>query len=332
MGWIQAGLMECDDRKIEGKTAQLDEVHEALETLVNTVLKGARKKLAIRGSAGSSKLDSKPTADDLKVSDSDKQKLLTLVYNTLGADDMKSGAVVGGQLVAPRSNVETWLSKNLENSKQKYRFPFKDSCFRDTPVGAEGLPTAWQRPETAQWAISATVLVNGTLMGTDKWGHFFQEGYWYFDLAHKAQPKVEGQAALSTEKYLNLYGMYLEGHPDFDKEAGPRKTVLSATFGDFTASHYPGGLGAATTRVFANQPGFFGSWATGIVSIADMAANIEGYKFYQELNRRPVSFVFEAAAYATAKFHEGSTNIYTNKFLRDSRAPTKTYPNGEKPR
>ncbi len=47
-------------------------------------------------------------------------------------------------------------------------------------------------------------------MGTDKWGHFFQQGYWYFELLHGM--KGDAQATL-----MNQYGQYLEGDPAFPK-------------------------------------------------------------------------------------------------------------------
>ncbi len=45
-----------------------------------------------------------------------------------------------------------------------------------TPIG---------RIDILNHAISPTIRIKTTLMGTDKWGHFFQQGFWLWDATAK---------------------------------------------------------------------------------------------------------------------------------------------------
>src|SRR5437016_2817340 len=55
--------------------------------------------------------------------------------------------------------------------------------------------------------IAPTIRVRDWLMGTDKWGHFFQQGWWLFNLSNPSQ----GAPMLFNDNERLVFSDYLEG-------------------------------------------------------------------------------------------------------------------------
>lgn len=98
--------------------------------------------------------------------------------------------------------------------------------------------------------LNPTMLIKGIYVGSDKLGHFLQQGFQYYLIA-----KSKGQAA--AEKF----GLITE----------------------------EGGFGLSTT---------------GVLSHADLEANRQGLKFFQELEKNP-NMDFDIANYINKKWNEG---------------------------
>ncbi len=100
-------------------------------------------------------------------------------------------------------------------------------------------------------------------MGTDKWEHFFQQGFWAFALARSSQAgKIPDMNEVSVR-----WGFYqwMEGENSPNVAAFENAyEKMGKTFG-------------------VSRKGYFGSWSTGIISHGDMTANEEGYRFYRLL-------------------------------------------------
>jgi hypothetical protein len=99
--------------------------------------------------------------------------------------------------------------------------------------------------------LNPTMRVNDICVGSDKLGHFFQQGHEYFEEAHRS-----GKGPADAEK-----------------------------------------MGRET------EAGGFGLAATGVFSNADLEANRQGLKFYEDLNATP-SMTFDIAKYINVNWNE----------------------------
>ncbi len=155
-----SGLLECDDRSTPA-TKNLVEVGPIIEAYVNGVIAAACKKYP----AGT------PDAGN---------KIAEEVYNVLGKNRAKTG--VNGGNISLLTEIEYWLKTNLDSNKnQQFQYTFAASRYGVNPVGLlKGKVLAHKTQAAANHSIAPTIRVNGVLMGTDKWGHFFQQGYWIF--------------------------------------------------------------------------------------------------------------------------------------------------------
>jgi len=98
--------------------------------------------------------------------------------------------------------------------------------------------------------------VKGICVGADKLGHFFGEGFTYFQVAKlSGGGKAGTDAAVKTGRFLEISAIQ--------------------------------GLGV-----------------TGVFSNADLAANLAGKKFYEDLEANPTGFTFKIANYITKKWNE----------------------------
>ncbi|MBL1278781.1 MAG: hypothetical protein COA33_000790 [Fluviicola sp.] len=147
-----------------------------------------------------------------------------------------------------KSHIEKWAGNNLPNKK---------------PGGKYEGATLLQGPAwwVGQTAVNPSIVLesNGTYfaVGTDKLGHFFAQGFEYFEIAR--EKGVE--AAL-------MYGI---------------RTEL----------------------------GKFGLRTTGVFSYADLEANEDGLKFYQDLYNNPF-LIFDISDYASLMWNEEhNENIYS---------------------
>src|SRR5262245_54013344 len=64
---------------------------------------------------------------------------------------------------------------------------------RDNSTGLTFLKSRpWLATEgTAQHGLAPVIRIDGTLMGTDKWEHFFSIGYWLWHFSNPADPLEE---------------------------------------------------------------------------------------------------------------------------------------------
>ncbi|CAG0995837.1 hypothetical protein GEOBC_02640 [Geobacteraceae bacterium] len=101
--------------------------------------------------------------------------------------------------------------------------------------------------------VGPTALIHGICVGADKLGHFFQQGYSYYE--------------------------------------------MKQDFGSVAAAE---GLGRSTEILT------LGLMTTGVYSNADLAANLSGLKFYEDLEANPSSFTFAIGNYITRDWNERS--------------------------
>ena len=112
-------------------------------------------------------------------------------------------------------------------------------------------------PDTAFFsAYSPCVKVNGVCIGTDKLAHFFQQGWEYYTIA-----VLDGRG----DALAGRYGAWLEG-----KEAREKDAADEAYF----RKQFSG-------RVLGY--GSYGRTMSGIISHADLAANLAGLQMYRDL-------------------------------------------------
>ncbi len=104
--------------------------------------------------------------------------------------------------------------------------------------------------------VGPAAKVKGICVGADKFGHFFGEGFIYFEVAKASGGGVAGTAAAENT------GRFLE---------------------------------------ISNRQGL---GVTGVFSNADLAANLAGKQFYEDLEADPTGFTFSVANYLTNKWNE----------------------------
>src|SRR4029453_10532469 len=81
------------------------------------------------------------------------------------------------------SNAGDWLTTHdFTHTPARYKTSFADSIFVAMPVDYA--------------TLSPTIRVNGVEMGTDKWDHFFQQGYRYYTIYNRQlrKSKTPGDA------------------------------------------------------------------------------------------------------------------------------------------
>jgi len=140
-----------------------------------------------------------------------------------------------------RTGIEGWAEKLGD---KKARQPEKAKTkYADVSYGL------WKQPFFP--ILNPTMRINNICVGSDKLGHFMQQGLQYFQLAH--QP---GKSAADAEKF-----------------------------------------GAGT------EAGGFGLESTGVYSNADLEANRQGLRFYEDLAASP-AMMFEIAKYINPRWNE----------------------------
>jgi hypothetical protein len=106
--------------------------------------------------------------------------------------------------------------------------------------------------------LNPTMLINGIYVGSDKLGHFLQQGHQYYQIA---------------------------------KSKGAAGKKMAESFGVGT------------------EKGGFGLLTTGVLSHADLEANRQGMRFYQQLENNP-NLSFDIAHYINKKWNEGHNPNY----------------------
>lgn len=280
-----AGLAETDDRVTPFTTGLVD-VQDKLNDHVNSVIRDARAKYP----AGT------PNA---------VKKICRYVYDELGENKAGSGVTVAGVELAQWSKIECWIKDNLDPKKGEYYwYSYAGSRYGTNPVGRwanRGGPFALYRQDTADHMIAPTINVGGVLMGGDKWGHFFQQGYWIF---------AEGL----TNAEARDFSLWTEGAPEwyagknyYEWDKWDRLYPIK-----FHKSKYSGGV----------FHGIFGTASTGVISYADINANLAGNAFYKDLAANPYGYVFNVRRATLRSFNEQNVpNSYIKITPNDTNLP-----------
>lgn len=172
---------------------------------------------------------------------------------------------------------------------------------------------------TALWAagkifVAPVINLCGVCVGTDKIGHFFQQGYEYFRLGQKIRARVEGMDLEEKKNLLaRLSNRVFENLPTlpfiFEGEEGrelPEFELSSGYYTDLIASAYRGEFGnwlegfehslsdedikwikSLDFIPWFYSEGIYGRATTGVLSRADLQANRQGYYFYRDLWTNP---------------------------------------------
>jgi hypothetical protein len=192
------------------------------------------------------------------------------VYNALGAG-------------SPFSHIENWCEA-LPSGYQN-RVPVESSRYATnlygTRTGSLILP-AWLRGERAMGTL---INIGGLCIGSDKLGHFFQQGRDYFYIADTLG---------MGDSYAVGFGQWLEG-------IMPADPGIRAWIEQMDDAYWPG-----FARLVAGIPfwqGVYGLSTTGVYSNADLEANRNGMEFYRRVFASP-SVVFSAAAYINGQWNE----------------------------
>ncbi len=188
-------------------------------------------------------------------------------------------------------------------------------------------------------------------VGSDKFGHFIQQGYDYHTILRAIERKRPGYGLL----YAQAWGAWLEGEelsaeaverylashdlPDNAASVAQVQRELHAflTQDDLISSLSPMPEFAKGNRflkslartVGVHQRGIMGLTTTGIYSNADLAANEAGLRFYLDLERDPEKLAerFDIADYADCSWDE---EVLPSKFSPEVKARIDEAVRGEK--
>src|ERR1043166_4418960 len=213
-----SGLLECDDRPNHPWNKKLVDSTQKGELIINEVVRSI--------------------ADDVvRQPQNDAQTFLERVYAALGEDQPGTGVQLswGAHPITTRANVNKM--EDLLNHRLRFphivRIPFLISRYgRNALGGLSGppgplaaippvaawrfirnvdcgiqiglgvIPSGYANLATANHMISPNIRVGGKVIGTDKLGHFFQQGFWYHTLTRKTG---------ANQATRTLFGEYMEG-------------------------------------------------------------------------------------------------------------------------
>lgn len=118
-------------------------------------------------------------AEARKASSGSTDKLIDEVYEHLGE----------GRMTHPgRTKIEDFLESQLKHGKQVRQPAQADTKYEGMMLGL------WAVPGVR--VLGATIKVNNICIGTDKLGHFFQQGYEYFGISNR-----QGKGNTAAEEY-----------------------------------------------------------------------------------------------------------------------------------
>ena len=271
-------MLETDDRAT-GETAKLIDVEDIINAHINNVLDEMRAE--------------KGSKDGIWTSAA-KSAFLKDVAKKLSGPRKGSGVGVGSGSfrveISVLTEIEAWLMENLSPERKEIVFvPFEKSLYGENPIGTfKAKVPSHSTIATANHSIAPVIKVHGVLIGIDKLAHFLEQGYWYYDATIRLE-------TLSKKERWE-FGAFMEGHPDVKKDL---YTKYKRLFG-----HY------CLNCIIAGGFGYYGSASTGVISNADLAANEDGYIFYQKLSQNIPDFKFALSDYDLKQWNE-----QTNKSL-----------------
>jgi hypothetical protein len=264
--------LETDDSET-AETHRLVDVSKPIEDFVNGIVSGVRETV---------------NPGDAPWTDAMKEQLLRDVQRLTSGPRKGTGvgftwATIGFE-ISVLTQIEAHLMETLATDRHEIKYTkFKDSIYRDNPVGL----FSWHVPShitsgIADHSIAPAIRVGGKLIGIDKLGHFFEQGYWYFDATRTRL--LEG----ATER--REFGAYMEGDPDLSRS-------LHEKYEGIYRRYCP-----PCTRL--GGFGYYGSKATGVISYADMDANEAGHTFYEKLWDDPAAHEFRFADFSLDSWNE----------------------------
>jgi hypothetical protein len=280
-----SGLREADDR-LTARTNSLVDVSQILENYVNRVIQQSwREAQDARQNAGG---------------------FARRVYDQLGADQPGSEVSTPIGKKSPIAKIGVWLDTNLNVAQnQIVKLTFAQSRYRDNKLqgvwAALGIPWLYNQA-TADHGIAPTIKIKNTLMGTDKWEHFFQQGYWGFDAGLSRQDAHAYGLWLEGDR--SARGHFFEAHPDIQRRMANQTPWVRHDFVDQYYQKISAKFGVTSWY------GIYGNYSTGIVSHADINANIAGQAFYEklfnayQLGQTSYPFSFSVNDYPIQRFNE----------------------------
>ncbi|MCI0739554.1 MAG: hypothetical protein L0Y72_10955 [Gemmataceae bacterium] len=162
-------------------------------------------------------------------------------------------------------------------------------------------------------------------MGTDKWGHFFQQGYWLHWHSDGSANELEG------DENRSAFCDFLEGN--FDINNPPERVARIIGIREHSSGFFRRSVIREMEGLRHWNMGMHGSVASGVISHADILANKEGYKFYKDLvedfDNGSDRYVFRIRSFATRSFNESvvTPNTFVNGvFAVDNNTPTVSAP------
>jgi hypothetical protein len=231
------------------------------------------------------------------------RSLARQVYGRLGADNPDSFITRAGKKLAPIAEIGVWLDNNLSTDEdiagadfQILKLRFRGTQFGENDVGPDRLlDIPWLFDiGTADHGIAPVINVKGVLMGTDKWEHFFQQGYWLFDMGMTNPDKYGSK---DPSHWRKAFSEWLEGFP-----AAPDLKEFRTYVSPYNKDV---------------RKGYYGTYATGRASNGDVAANEQGFQFYMRLyesfqkDPKGAPFTFSLKDYDVRGFNEENNPGYT---------------------
>ncbi len=207
------------------------------------------------------------------------------VYSELGEDAPGSMVHVSGiGDFAPIAKIGLLLDNNwLTAPNQIVKLKFSESRYHNNsnPMGGLRPKNYWLwNDATKNHGLAPVVRVGEILVGTDKFEHMFQQGYWLWDLAYGgATQTLQAQhpgVAFPDFTQLAVRTAFSEWLEGTDKNRAGNVDPLVKQYD--AAFHL-----IVSFFGVKSEKGVFGSYSTGVISYADMAANEQGYQFYTAL-------------------------------------------------
>ncbi len=288
------GLTESDDRIIVGKTDKLKDSAKAIENYVDGVIDAGRK-AGLKG-----------------------KELSKFVYENLGQNVKNSGITKTGKhggSISERTkiaiDVENLLT--LNNNDEIVRIPFKESKYSKiennkiltTPlVGA--LPAYWTQA-TRDHTIAPTIKVNEVLIGTDKLEHIFQQGYWLYN----EELSLDDQYKFSN--FLEGFNLNTWGKMDITHV---RASLANKEAYDANRERFE-----TIFKKYASKPGIsiygvYGSGSSGVLSQADIVANLKGAEMFKLIETDP-NYKFEFKNMDVNKLNEVNNPSSYSRAIKD---------------
>lgn len=177
---------------------------------------------------------------------------------------------------SPFSRIEQFCDALPETHQNRLRIAETRFEGSQAPKGSNTMVNAWSKGDKA---LGTLLNIGGNCIGSDKLGHFFQQGREYFRIA-----VTLGQPDLVAEDY----GRWLEGLDPEHREAAEWITGMSeAGWPDWdklsSGSRWVDWVGNKLSMLDVSK-GVYGLATTGVFSRGDLAANRGGLDFYKALH------------------------------------------------